>query len=232
MLLVINNMKILCISDTHTKHNKIPKEWLVPADIIIHAGDISNIGDVQDTENFCKWFSSLDQYEHKIFIAGNHDFNFETEDFRYLETMNIVKSYKNITYLCDEELILYNSEDNNQPIKIYGSPWQPEFHNWAFNLPKGKKLREKWDKIPLDTDILITHGPVHGLLDMAPDGNFCGCEELLDVVTTKLTDLKYHICGHIHCGHGVAYKNNIQFVNASTLNERYEVQYKPIIIEI
>ncbi len=64
-----------------------------------------------------------------------------------------------------------------------------------------------------------------------PDGEFVGCEDLLDVVTTKL-NIKAHICGHIHCGYGVVFKNNVQYNNASTVNERYEVTNKPILIEI
>ena len=69
-------MKILTISDTHTKHNQIPLEWLEPADMIIHAGDISSMGYLHEIKNFCYWFSKLDQYKHKIFIAGNHDYRF------------------------------------------------------------------------------------------------------------------------------------------------------------
>lgn len=45
-------------------------------------------------------------------------------------------------------------------LKIYGSPWQPEFQGWAFNLPRGPRLREKWRLIPEGLDILVTHGPL------------------------------------------------------------------------
>ena len=51
-------------------------------------------------------------------------------------------------------------EDN---VRIYGSPWQPEFYNWAFNLPRnGEEMKARWDAIPDNTDILITHGPAYG----------------------------------------------------------------------
>jgi len=216
-------MNILCISDTHTKHNKIPKEWLLPADTIIHAGDISSRGYLHEIENFLKWFDSLD-YTNKIFIAGNHDFGFQKFNSDNDSVMSLLQAYPNITYLMDSFVVI-------DGIKIYGSPWQPEFYNWAFNLKRGKPLADKWSLIPLDTDILITHGPVNGLLDMTLDGQFVGCEELLDVVSTKL-NLKAHICGHIHCGYGTAYRLETTFVNASTLNERYEVMNRPIMLEI
>ena len=85
-------MKILTISDTHTKHKKIPKEWLLPADVIIHGGDVSSQGFIHEAESFLKWFDSLD-YEHKIFIAGNHDFLFERNP---TESFQIINSYKNL----------------------------------------------------------------------------------------------------------------------------------------
>ena len=95
--------KILCISDTHSLHNKIPKNWLVDADIIIHSGDISNRGYLQETKQFLEWFSKLDQYTHKIFIAGNHDWCFQTNS---IESKELLEKYSNITYLQDSEVII------------------------------------------------------------------------------------------------------------------------------
>ena len=216
-------MKILTLSDTHTKHNSIPSRWLVPADTIVHGGDISSLGRINEIKAFLEWFNGLD-YKNKIFIAGNHDLGFQKVSANYDEVMSLLKTYPNITYLMDSEVII-------DGIKFYGSPWQPEFFNWAFNLKRGTPLRDKWNLIPIDTDVLISHGPAYGFLDMTPSGEFVGCEDLLDVITTKL-NIKAHICGHIHCGYGRAYRNNIQFINASTLNERYEVQNEPILIEV
>jgi len=216
-------MKIITISDTHTKHNQIPLEWLEPADMIIHAGDISSMGSLREIENFCYWFDKLDQYDWKIFIAGNHDWGFQNN---YEGAMEIVRSYKTIKYLQDSSVVC-------DGVKIYGSPWQPEFHNWAFNLKRGAEIQEKWDMIPLDTDILITHGPAYGRGDFVPGsrGGYVGCENLLDTIATKVKP-KVHIAGHIHCGHGESHAGNTHFINAATLNEQYIVAYPPIIFEI
>ena len=223
--------KVLCISDTHGKHSQIPLEWLEPADIIIHAGDISNRGGLREIENFCDWFSNLDQYTHKIFIAGNHDWGFKEDP---IDATRIVREYPNITYLEDSMVEV-------ESLKIYGSPWQPEFFDWAFNLKRGPELMEKWNMIPSNTDILITHGPAYGMVDWVPprkshgikfvDGGNVGCEDLLDAITTRIKP-KYHISGHIHCGYGEMIRDNINFINASTLNEQYMVTNKPIIFEI
>jgi Icc-related predicted phosphoesterase len=91
-------------------------------------------------------------------------------------------------------------------VKIFGSAYTPEFgKNWAFNVPKDK-IAEKWAEIPDDTDILITHGPAKGILDLTQydsrpgaDGKSfyqCGCPELLERVLK--VQPKYHIFGHIH----------------------------------
>lgn len=218
-------MKILNISDTHTKHRQIPLEWLSNRNgeikTIIHAGDISNIGRLDEIEDFCKWYDSL-EFVNKIFIAGNHDWGFQRKPE---EVAEIIAKYPSITYLQDSSVTI-------DGIKIYGSPWQPFFFNWSFNLQRGKEIQEKWELIDLDCDILITHGPVQGFVDMTPHGEFVGCESLLDTVVNKLDNMLLSVCGHIHCAHGHVYGENKLYVNASTLNESYMVAYKPIIVEI
>ena len=213
--------KVLCMSDTHSKHNQIPKEWLEPADIIIHAGDISNVGSFLDIEHFCMWFSSLDQYKHKIFIAGNHDWSFQTSPDH---TADILSRFPNVTYLQDSSVTV-------EGLKIYGSPWQPEFCDWAFNLPRnGEQLEEKWNAIDVDTDILITHGPAWGMLDIIPGNLRVGCEILTEKI--KNSKVRTLICGHIHHSYGEMMRDWVHYINAATLNERYEVQNPPIIFEI
>jgi Icc-related predicted phosphoesterase len=114
-------------------------------------------------------------------------------------------------------------------VKFYGSPWQPEFYDWAFNLPRGEKLAEKWAKIPGNTDILITHGPAHGMLDWTPSGQRVGCEDLFHRIME--VQPKIHVCGHIHCAYGQKNFNGVEFLNASVLDERYDYANKPIVVD-
>jgi Icc-related predicted phosphoesterase len=124
---------------------------------------------------------------------------------------------------------LFDNDVTIDGIKFYGSPWQPEFHDWAFNLPRGEELAAKWEKIPDDVDILITHSPAYGILDYAPIGGHVGCEELY----RKIAEVKpkIHVCGHIHDGYGQKTMGGIEFLNASVLNDRYEHAHKPIVME-
>jgi hypothetical protein len=121
-------------------------------------------------------------------------------------------------------------EEYEKMIKIWGSPWQPEFHNWAFNLPRGEKIKEKWDMIPVDTDILITHGPPMGKLDYVRYDNVnVGCEELL----LKVQEIKpkIHVFGHIHEGYGYVFDGTTHYINAAVLNGRYEFRNRPLTID-
>lgn len=211
--------RIVCLSDTHNLHDQIN----VPnGDILIHAGDSTNRGTAEEIYNFAKWFSNL-PHKNKVFIAGNHDFFFEDDG---LEKETIDFFFPNCIYLQDSFALIEN-------LKIYGSPWQPRFFDWAFNLNRGAELAEKWKLIPEDTDILITHGPPNGILDEVPrlySIENTGCEELrkrVEIVRPKL-----HVFGHIHCGYGQVEDFGVKFINAANCDEQYNATNAPIIIEL
>ena len=86
-----------------------------------------------------------------------------------------------------------------KPIHFSGSPWQPEFGGWAFNLKRGEECLRKWNLIPEDTDVLITHSPPLGFGDLCSTGTRAGCVDLLQSVQTRVKP-KYHVYGHIHEG--------------------------------
>jgi len=218
-------MKITFISDSHNKHKQITED-LPGGDLLIHAGDISSMGHKHEIQQFCKWFNGLENYTVKTFIAGNHDFGFQREPKM---TKEVVNSYKEIVYLQDS--FLGYGVDTENYVKIYGSPWQPEFHNWAFNLPKGGwELEQAWEEIPEDTDILITHGPAFGYLDtiMGQYDNL-GCQLLTKRI--KTIKPKIHVCGHIHSGYGYVFDGDTHFINASVLDEQYQYTQKPLTVE-
>jgi Icc-related predicted phosphoesterase len=216
--------RLTFISDSHTKHEKL-NGFLFGGDLLLCAGDISSRGSITELENFFKWFDGIDNYDTKVFIAGNHDFGFQDENEKI---KGLLTGYKTIEYLQDERMDLFDEED--QQLVIYGSPWQPEFHNWAFNLPRGEKIKEKWDLIPNDVDILITHGPPFSKLDYVPYNNInVGCEELL--LKVQQIKPKIHLFGHIHEGSGYVFDGNTHYINAAVLNGRYEFRNKPITVD-
>lgn len=215
-------MLLTIISDTHNHHKRI-KDDLPGGDLLIHAGDLSSMGYEHEIREFAKWYNGLDNYTSKVFIAGNHDWGFQNNNKKI---KGILTGYKNIDYLQDDFMGII--EGGEPEVKIWGSPWQPEFYNWAFNLPRnGDELKAKWDMIPEDTDILITHGPAWGFLDDVEGrrGEHLGCELLTERI--KQIKPKIHICGHIHTGYGHYYNGHTHFFNASVLNERYSYAHLP-----
>ena len=208
-------MKLVCISDTHGHHRSLT---LPEGDVLLHAGDFHrDHNNTDEIEDFNEWLGSLD-YTHKVIIAGNHDFCLE-----WLPAYN-QKKITNAVYLRDSSVEI-------EGFKIYGSPWTPRFFDWAFNQDRGQESAERWAKIPDDTDILITHGPPHGILDRVYNkGDHLGCEELRKRVD-DLT-LKLHVFGHIHAGYGDMFCEKTRYVNASACNERYSPTQEPIVVEL
>ena len=206
-------LRVVAISDTHNKHHQIQ----VPSgDILICAGDFTNHGDLNDVMRFDQFLLAL-PHRHKIAIAGNHDFCFERtpQQARALLT--------SCHYLEDSAVQI-------EGLTIYGSPWQPEFNNWAFNLPRGQPLREKWDRIDPHTDILVTHGPPYGYRDATSRGEHAGCRELLRAV--ERVKPHYHIFGHIHEGAGTAHNAHTKFLNASVCTLTRKPINPPLVFDI
>ena len=138
-------MKLTIISDTHNIHNQLQ---LDSGDVLIHCGDFTRKGELNDVRSFAS-FIEQQNFSHKIIIAGNHDFCFDDE--RKKEAELILRSC-GINYLNDSSIII-------DGIKFWGSPIQPWFHDWAFNRKRGNEIRKHWELIPTNTDVLLTHGP-------------------------------------------------------------------------
>lgn len=235
--------KIVAISDTHCQHRQIkdfqdtnflgePKDPL-GGDIIIHAGDALSHGSLVEFTNFINWFSELD-FIHRIYVAGNHDFIAENN-------RSLVKQ------MCDERGVIYLQDSGYtiDGIKIYGSPQTPFFYDWAFNCARNSAeqhfynkplIKQYWDMIPDDVDILITHGPPYGILDELqyingdPKGQFIGCVDLLDAVNRVRPDI--HLFGHNHGNGGrEIHKDGTSFYNVSICDEMYAPSNPIRIIE-
>ncbi|MFO0823795.1 MAG: metallophosphatase domain-containing protein [Gemmataceae bacterium] len=193
-------MRIVCISDTHARHQFT---IVHDGDVLVHAGDITRRGSLEDVEAFDRWLGTL-PHKHKMIICGNHDFCFQE---RAAEARARIT---NAIYLEDSGCEI-------DGVSFYGSPWQPYFGGWAFNLPRGEELAKVWAKIPLGVDVLITHGPPAGILDRTWAGDLAGCQDLLERV--RVVKPQLHVFGHIHEAAGRSDHDGIIFVNASVAND-------------
>jgi len=211
------SIKICIISDTHNKHKRLGS--LPEADVLIHCGDMTSVGHEHEILNFMKWFSGLTQYEHKICIAGNHDWLFQREGLR---ARNLVPD--NVHYLENDSVMI-------EDLMFYGTPVQPPFMNWAFNVFE-PKLSEYWKAIPDETDVLITHSPPYMIGDYVPRSmQHEGSPSLYEEVTERIKP-SIHAMGHIHEGYGVKVIENTTFINASVLDGDYMAVNEPILVEL
>jgi Icc-related predicted phosphoesterase len=210
-------MDITFISDTHGAHERL---ILNPGTVLIHAGDVTEYGTEDEVSDFLQWFSRQ-PFTYKIFIAGNHDL--------FLETCAPAKRKRMIP---SDIIYLQNIGIEIVGLKIWGSPVTPYFLGMAFNARQGTEIEKVWNKIPANTDILITHGSPKGILDKD-----VGSEELL----TRINQIQpaVHCFGHVHGLNGIETINGTAFINASIVNcldpfknEEYRMVGKPIIYKI
>ncbi len=215
-------MKILALSDTHSRHNDIYLSSYTNIDLIVFAGDWTGSvrGEKENTKDFLRWFSNLSS-TYKILIAGNHELKVEDDPEYLLEALT---PYPNIIYLQDTSIVI-------EGIKFHGSPYANNFYDWAF-MTEENELSKIWDKIPENTQVLITHGPAYGHLDTVVRNNTSVGSKTLTNRKKHLTDLKLHICGHIHEASGILEVDNHTVINASQLNEHYKLVNKPIEITV
>jgi len=170
-----------------------------------------------------------------IAIAGNHDLTFDPETYanswKIFHPINgpldatITKGLlTHCTYLQDESYV-------SNGVKFWGSPWSPEFgYGWAFNQTR-HEIHHKWDLIPSDTDVLITHGPPIGRGDLVHNGQRAGCVNLLQQVQTRIKP-RIHLFGHIHEDYGVSSDGTTLFVNGSSCSLMYSPDNPCIIIDL
>jgi Icc-related predicted phosphoesterase len=192
-------MRIVAVADTHGRHHDL--DPLPAGDVLVHAGDLTLGGSLMQLEAVAEWLRAQ-PHRHKLVIAGNHDWCF----FRDRRRAEAVLG-DGIAYLQDQAITI-------DGVRVWGSPWQPEFFGWAFNLPRGPALAERWAAIPDAVDVLVTHGPPRGFGDRVARDERVGCDDLWAAVQRARPTL--HLYGHIHEDGGLGHEGGSCLVNATT----------------
>ena len=213
-------MKITCLSDSHNKHKYIDTRAFKDSTIVIHAGDFTSNGNLEQTKSFLTWYSSLN-VPYKILVAGNHDFKAASITFD-----EVLAQFPNIIYL-------YNSDVTINGIEIWGSPFSNTFGQWAF-MKDDEDLSKIWKTIPADTDIVVTHGPAYGIGDKVQ--NAYGRDPNVGSVSlynklAKLPKLELHVTGHIHESYAL-YIGKWTTINASICDLSYVPCNQPISVHM
>ena len=206
---------MVCMADTHMFHD----DWkAVPdGDVLVHAGDLTRGGSLDELAVVRDFLRKL-PHAHKVVVAGNHDRAFQTEPAAARALFD-----EGFTYLEDAGAVVGG-------VSFWGSPWTPRYHRWAFMKERGADIAARWALIPAAVDVLVTHGPPHGLLDDARTyrgaEEHAGCEALRD----RVRDVRprVHLFGHIHTNQGIVDDGGIRFANCTT----DECERPPLVVDL
>lgn len=203
------------ISDTHDTFQDI--SMLVPdnTDIVFLTGDMTYHGKPDELDRLKDQLIKMKRkVKHIVAIVGNHEKGCQANPQLWIDTMKSI----------GVELLMHESIEV-EGYKIFGSPWSPYFGNWAYNYQRsiGEDL---WAEIPEGTEILLTHGPMYGVLDKCANGNV-GCVDLYNRINSGLPELKFHLFGHIHEAHGTVKFKQVTCINSSIMNGGYRFVNKP-----
>ena len=165
--------------------------------------------------DFNDWLGEL-PHRFKLVVPGNHEFFLESDPSRR-------KLISNATLLVNEGVEIMG-------LKIWGSP-TTTLYGGAFGVSSPADRTKLYAKIPRDTNILVTHGPPHGILDLYPGSlHNAGCFELLEAVTRLKPRL--HVFGHVHGAHGTVNTEETLFVNAALLGLNGDLGQAPVVLRI
>jgi predicted phosphohydrolase len=202
-------VRIVAVADTHLFHG----ELVVPdGDVFVHAGDMCRGGDLAELEEAARFLASL-PHRTKVVVAGNHDWALSDEPEAAREVL------AGLVYLEDGGATI-------DGVRFWGSPWQPAYNDWAFNLPRGEALAAKWAQIPEGTEVLVTHGPPLGKGDGSSVSGRHGCADLLARV--RAVRPRLHVFGHIHEDGGAWDGDGTTYVNATT----WECERAPSVVDL
>eukprot|EP00927_Polykrikos_kofoidii_P068866 TRINITY_DN64216_c0_g1_i1.p1 TRINITY_DN64216_c0_g1~~TRINITY_DN64216_c0_g1_i1.p1 ORF type:complete len:432 (+),score=56.31 TRINITY_DN64216_c0_g1_i1:106-1401(+) len=218
-------IRFVSISDTHGNHRMLDGH-LPPGDVLLHAGDFTMGGQPEEVDDFAIWLRDL-PYPHKLVIAGNHERSFdpEAESAGNIRALFVSSCGESVTYL-EDDLVSVSG------VRVYGSPWQPEFGvDWAFNLPRGPPCADRWKQIPENVDVLMTHGPPLGRGDRCKNGMRAGCADLLAEVQGRVKP-SYCVFGHVHEGFGATSDGTTTFINASSCDFDYRCVRPPLVFDV
>lgn len=210
-------MKICFVSDVHNRWGRLS---LPRADVLVVAGDMTMMGTEAELCKMDAYLSAMKDggvFDEVVAIAGNHDWMFQEDPEKARALTPSIDHY------------LQDSGVEICGMRFWGAPWQPEFGDWAFNLPRGRALAEKWAMIPDDIDILVTHGPPAGILDFVADGPPLGCDDLAERVRQVAPHV--HAFGHIHDSYGVHVEGGVKYMNVSICDEAYRPVNEPKVLD-
>lgn len=206
-------LRIVHISDTH---NKDYDHLIPPGDILIHSGDFTHRGKAEEIEKF-RQFINRQPHRYKVVVCGNHEYG-----------LDLIPRAQLLSLFGENVIMLHDSGVTIEGINFWGTSWNNSSQAWGVD----QAIRaDRWQLIPSDTDILITHIPPYGILDLAwdlsntsnevcahcskfhPKYNHWGDKALAERVYEL--KLPLHLFGHVHDEVGILKIGETTYSNAA-----------------
>lgn len=174
-------VSILHISDTHNEW--VAPEHMPPADILIHTGDFSHRGKAGEFQAFNFWLGEVAHlYPVRIVVLGNHD------------TMTYGKKFPKMVSLLSNATHVPNAELFEVcGLRMLSLPYL-KYESEALQAAVATLSEHR------DIDILLTHAPAYGVLDLSHSQFRCGSKAVAQLVQTVRPTC--HLFGHVHEQHG------------------------------
>jgi hypothetical protein len=207
------------MSDTQGRERSIPN--IESGDVLVHTGNFSKNCSHEELLDFRKFLDEV-AHPHKLVVAGNKDISLQLEYYKkfgslwheslfkdpgfdpgaYSEACRIVVTTPSFPFYLYLDDCTSTIEINDVICRVYGAPWQ------KFGKTSKEEMVAKWNKIPGNLDVLVTHIPPYGILDKlkcekGSDGatvSHCGDEALLDAV--RRAKPRIHVFGHAPSSYG------------------------------
>lgn len=151
---------------------------------------------------------------------AQHGLSFHNQQPQSSEAcLELLKNSPSITYLNHESAIV-RLNGPGTTFKVFGSPYSLACGRWAFGYESTEEAFHLWNQIPLDTDVVVTHGPPKYHRDESKDHRAVGCEVLRQRLWRVRPRL--NVCGHIHEGRGVdrilwdLHASNVKYKESNT----------------
>ena len=209
--------RLLIVSDTHGLGFNSENRPFKSAVVALHCGDLTDGSKLEEFRTTIQLLKDLDA-PLKLAIAGNHDFTMDIPAFERkvaeasppLDPTLVAKEYglpeeaRQLFSQARDAGIVFLDEGthhfklkNGATLRIYASPFTPSQGQWGFQYPPDSGHKFSIDE---GVDVVITHGPPKGILDISYGRERTGCQDLFAAVAQSRPRL--HCFRHIHEGWG------------------------------
>ena len=209
--------RLLILSDTHGEDFSSEDRPRPRVDVALHCGDLTDGSKLDEFRTSIEMLKKIDA-PLKLVIAGNHDFTMDITAFEAklaeasqpLEPETVAREYGTLgqaRQLFDdaksEGIVLLDEGthhfvlENGAMLKVFASPYTPALGAWGFPYHPNNGRRFNIEE---DTDIVMTHGPPRGIMDITYGRERAGCPDLFTAVARARP--RVHCFGHIHEGWG------------------------------